>query len=67
MTTDTPSGTVLPYILFVFELFVILVTSRFGFEGWSWLLIASVLHGWVHINELPRLGMRELIYLLLFT
>ena len=27
---------------FVFLLFVILVISRFGFEGWIWVLIASV-------------------------
>ena len=26
----------------VFRLFVILVISQFGFEGWSWVLIASV-------------------------
>ena len=32
-----------PYVLFVlFWLFVILVISRFGFEGWIWVLIASV-------------------------
>ena len=30
------------YVLFVFCLFVILVISRFGFEGWIWFLIASV-------------------------
>ena len=29
-----------PYVLFVFWLFVILVISRFGFEGWIWVLIA---------------------------
>ena len=34
----------LPYVLFVFGLFVILVISRFGFGGWIWVLIASV-HG----------------------
>ena len=27
---------------FVFRLFVILVISHFGFEGWVWVLIASV-------------------------
>ena len=27
---------------FVFCLFVILVISHFGFEGWIWVLIASV-------------------------
>ena len=27
-----------PYVLFVFWLFFILVISRFGFEGWFWLL-----------------------------
>ena len=27
---------------FVFSLFVILVISRFGFEGWIWVLTASV-------------------------
>ena len=32
----------LPYVVFVFRLFVILVISRFGFEGWIWVLIASV-------------------------
>ena len=31
-----------PYVLFVFWLFVILVMTRFGFEGWIWVLIASV-------------------------
>ena len=32
------------YVLFVFWLFVILhvVISRFGFEGWIWVLIVSV-------------------------
>ena len=30
------------YVLFVFLLFVILVISRFGFDGWIWVLIASV-------------------------
>ena len=29
-------------VLFVFLLFVILVISRFGFESWIWVLIASV-------------------------
>ena len=32
-----------PYVLFVFWLFVILVMTRFGFEGWIWVLIASVI------------------------
>ena len=31
-----------PHVLFVFLLFVVLVISRFGFEVWSWVLIASV-------------------------
>ena len=31
-----------PYVLFVFCLFVILVISRFSFEDWIWVLIASV-------------------------
>ena len=30
------------YVLFVFLLFVILVISSFGFEGWIWVLLASV-------------------------
>ena len=30
------------YVLCVFRLFVILVISRFGFDGWIWVLIASV-------------------------
>ena len=29
-------------LLFVFLLYVILFISRFGFEGWIWVLIASV-------------------------
>ena len=33
----------IPYVFFVFWLFVILVISRFGFEGLFWVLIASVL------------------------
>ena len=33
-----------PYVLFVFWLFVILVISRFSFEGGLWFLIATV-HG----------------------
>ena len=32
----------LSYLIFVFCLFVILVISRFGFEGYIWVLIASV-------------------------
>ena len=31
-----------PYVLFVFLFFVILVISRFGFEGGIWVLIAPV-------------------------
>ena len=27
---------------FVFRLFVIIVVSHFGLEGWNWVLIASV-------------------------
>ena len=32
----------LPYVLIIFSLLVILVISRFAFEGWIWVLIASV-------------------------
>ena len=32
---------------FVFRLFVILVISGFGFEGWIWVLIASVPDIWI--------------------
>ena len=31
-----------PYVFFVFCLFVLLVISHSGFEGWLWVLIASV-------------------------
>ena len=37
-----PFGKKLLTIIFVFRLFVILVISRFDFEGWIWVLIASV-------------------------
>ena len=30
------------YVIFVFWIFIILVISRFGFEEWSWVLIALV-------------------------
>ena len=29
--------------LFIYLIFVVLVISRFGFEGWIWVLIASVI------------------------
>ena len=37
-----PFGKKLLTWLTIFLLFVILAISRFGFEGWSWVLIASV-------------------------
>ena len=30
------------HLVDVFRLFIVLVISRFGFEGWIWVLIASV-------------------------
>ena len=39
---NTELLTRLTYVLFVFCLFVILVISRFGFEGWIWVLLSSV-------------------------
>ena len=32
----------LPCVFFVFWLFVILAISRFGLEGWIWVMVASV-------------------------
>ena len=33
---------------FIVNLFVILVISRFGFEGWIWVLIASIPGLFIH-------------------
>ena len=44
-----------PYVLFVFRLFIILVISRFCFEGWIWVLKFSPVPGhFLLVTFVPR-------------